>query len=239
MSRDKKTFFMIAVAFVLHLGIFLFGNKKLRFVEVHLDSQDITTQFSMGNFAKAETPSEKPLTHQVPQKKQINKTQRPKKQNIQNKQTDTFKVEKTPKYSRKISSQSNDGQASQEDRQTNENHTQSSQGAKSASPQVSEKVIHGYIVKVRNRVNQKKNYPSIAKANNEEGRVILKLKLNKTGRLLAHEVFKKTEFNRLNQAAQESLLKAASSFPPFPKEMEHMSEITFTIPVNFSIRNKG
>ncbi len=236
MSHNQKTFFMILVACVLHASLFLVGKKTLQFVEVHLDSHSIHTQISMSqNFVKKEESQVVPLKEKTnPSKKDFKKEKKKnfaqKEKSFSPKNTNSHQVENPqPTRSRSTSSQNNE---------LNINEP-STPGSKPGSSQVSKKIIHKYIIKVRNRVDKKKQYPAIAKANQEEGQVVLKLKLSKTGRLLGHQFQQKTEYDRLNRAAQESLLKASSSFPPFPKEMENLSELTFTIPVNFSMRNKG
>lgn len=90
-----------------------------------------------------------------------------------------------------------------------------------------------YFRQVTQAIYRKKHYPRQAYSLNQEGMVIVRLKLDKKGKILDLEVLEKAPFRSLTEASLETI-KSISRFPPIPEELG-MSEITFRIPIEYKI----
>lgn len=89
-----------------------------------------------------------------------------------------------------------------------------------------------YRASVRQKLEQKKVYPPLARRLGQTGTVVLKFVLGKDGTLLNSEVAEASPYPVLNEAAKNLL--ASSSFEPIPAELEKPSW-EFTIPVEYRL----
>lgn len=81
----------------------------------------------------------------------------------------------------------------------------------------SKKHYAGYFSKVKERVEQKWNYPNQAKLKKLSGSIKLVFTIGKSGQLLAIKVVKSTGSKLLDTNAMDAV-KDAGPFPPFPKD---------------------
>lgn len=84
-------------------------------------------------------------------------------------------------------------------------------------------------------VNSKKVYPRKARALQQEGTVVAKLKLSKDGKLLNLEIVEEAKFKILTKATLDAI-KSIKKFPEIPSEMG-LNEITINIPFEYEIRH--
>jgi protein TonB len=99
--------------------------------------------------------------------------------------------------------------------------------------EIIETAKHNYLRQVTQAIYRKKHYPRQAWALNQEGSVLVKLRLNKKGKILGLEVLEKAPFKTLTEASLETI-KSITKFPPIPDELG-MEEITFRIPIEYKI----
>lgn len=88
---------------------------------------------------------------------------------------------------------------------------------------------------VHQLVNSMKKYPRKARALQQEGTVVAKIKLSKTGKLLDVEIVESSSYKILAQATLEAI-KSVKKFPDIPSEMG-LDEITFNVPFEYEITN--
>lgn len=88
---------------------------------------------------------------------------------------------------------------------------------------------------VHQLVNSKKKYPRKARALQQEGTVVAKIKLSKDGKLLDVEIVESSSYKILAQATLEAI-KSIKKFPEIPTEMG-VDEITFNVPFEYEITN--
>lgn len=84
-------------------------------------------------------------------------------------------------------------------------------------------------------VNSKKKYPRKARALQQEGTVVAKIKLSKDGKLLNVEIVESSSYKILAQATLEAI-KEIKKFPEIPKELG-LEEMTFNVPFEYEITN--
>lgn len=84
-------------------------------------------------------------------------------------------------------------------------------------------------------VNSKKIYPRKARALQQEGTVVAKLILSKTGKLIKVELVEKSSYKSLAEATL-SAIKGIKKFPEIPSELG-LEEITINIPFEYQIAN--
>jgi TonB family protein len=91
-----------------------------------------------------------------------------------------------------------------------------------------------YGSRVAELLNQNKIYPAMAKRLEQQGRVLLKITVDKSGKLLDLEMLKESPFGSLNEAALQ-MVKKVEQFPPLPNEISH-EVVTFNVPVEYKLR---
>ena len=91
-----------------------------------------------------------------------------------------------------------------------------------------------YLRLVTQSINKIKRYPRKAQALNQEGTVLVSLKLDINGKVLDLKVLKESRFVSLTDATIEAI-KSVEKFPIIPTEM-NLNEITLIIPVEYVIQ---
>lgn len=91
-----------------------------------------------------------------------------------------------------------------------------------------------YGSRVAELLNQNKIYPAMARRLEQQGRVLLKITVDKSGKLLDLKMLKESPFGSLNEAALQ-MVKKVDQFPPLPKELSH-EVVTFNVPVEYKLR---
>ena len=88
-----------------------------------------------------------------------------------------------------------------------------------------------YVGVIHKLVSNKKRYPVIAQRLRQQGVVVLKVKLSKTGQLLNVEVVEPSKYKSLTDASVDAV-KNIPQFPAIPNEIK-MDEISFNIPFDY------
>lgn len=83
-------------------------------------------------------------------------------------------------------------------------------------------------------IYRNKRYPRQAYSLQQEGLVVVKLKLNKDGEILDLSVLDESPYKSLNQASLDTI-SAIHRFPPIPSELG-VSELTLRVPIEYKIR---
>ena len=77
-----------------------------------------------------------------------------------------------------------------------------------------------------------KHYPESARARGEEGRAMLRFRVDRSGRVLDYGVVQSTGYPDLD-AAIDRMMRGAS-LPAFPADMV-ASEVEFSVPIRFAL----
>lgn len=91
-----------------------------------------------------------------------------------------------------------------------------------------------YFSLIAQTLNKSKRYPRQAYSLNQEGTVVVRLKLDKNGKLLDVTVIEKAPFKSLTNASVEAI-KEIKKFPPIPDELG-VEEIVFNVPIEYKIQ---
>jgi len=86
---------------------------------------------------------------------------------------------------------------------------------------------------IKEKILKNLNYPIIAKKNNLDGVVFLRLKVDKSGRLVSLDILKSSGSEVLDKAAKKAATDA-NKFPVAPKEITG-NNFVFRLPVRFQI----
>lgn len=84
-------------------------------------------------------------------------------------------------------------------------------------------------------VNSKKKYPRKARSLQQEGTVVVKIKLSKSGKLLKVEIVESSSYSILKEATLDAI-KDIDKFPEIPNELG-LDEITFSLPFEYELTN--
>jgi protein TonB len=90
-----------------------------------------------------------------------------------------------------------------------------------------------YFSLVAQTIYKNKRYPRQAYSLNQEGKVVVRLQLDKNGKMLDLKVLEKAPFKSLTNATIETI-KSIKKFPVIPNELG-VEEITFRIPIEYKI----
>lgn len=90
-----------------------------------------------------------------------------------------------------------------------------------------------YLATIRDRIAVQQAYPPASRAFREEGMVMLRLTIDRSGSLTKVEMIEASPFKRLNDAAMRAVLKAAP-FGAFPEEVAFQTW-KITLPVRFTL----
>jgi protein TonB len=93
-------------------------------------------------------------------------------------------------------------------------------------------VSAGYRAALSSWLESHKHYPESARARGEEGRVVLRFRVDRSGRVLSHAIVQSTGHPDLD-AAIDQMMKGAS-LPPFPAEMA-ASEVEVSVAIRFGL----
>jgi protein TonB len=91
-----------------------------------------------------------------------------------------------------------------------------------------------YFSLIAQTIYKNKRYPRQAYSLNQEGKVVVRLRLDKDGEILDLEVLEKGPFKSLTNATVDTI-KKIKRFPQIPKELG-VGEITFRIPIEYKIQ---
>ncbi|MBT4760374.1 MAG: energy transducer TonB [Bdellovibrionaceae bacterium] len=91
-----------------------------------------------------------------------------------------------------------------------------------------------YLFKLREHIVKQIDYPRASRKLRQTGQVIVKLDIDRSGRILDASIEKKCPFVRLNQAAL-TLVRGIGEFAPFPKSIQ-LARISVLIPVSYSLK---
>lgn len=80
-----------------------------------------------------------------------------------------------------------------------------------------------------------KRYPSGAQSRGEEGLVLLRFSVDRTGRVLAHQIAQSSGYPELD-AEVMSMIERAQPLPPFPPTMAEPELDQLIVPIRFSLR---
>jgi len=83
------------------------------------------------------------------------------------------------------------------------------------------------------RLNQFKRYPSEAQARGDEGIALLSFSVDRSGRVLAHEIVHSSGHSELDAEAT-AMLERAQPLPAFPASMTE-AKLDLTVPIRFSM----
>ena len=96
-----------------------------------------------------------------------------------------------------------------------------------------ENIEADYLSKIRNSIEKNKTYPKTAKRLNQTGKVYVTFIIEKNGRIKNCKIEKSSQFDSLDEASLETLMKIAN-FEAIPKELNKESwEIT--VPIVYQI----
>jgi TonB family protein len=91
-----------------------------------------------------------------------------------------------------------------------------------------------YFSLVAQTVNKSKRYPRQAYSLNQEGTVVLRVKLDKQGKVLDVKVLEKAPYKSLTNASLDAI-NSIKKFPPIPDELG-VEEVAFNIPIEYKIQ---
>jgi protein TonB len=94
--------------------------------------------------------------------------------------------------------------------------------------------LSNYLTIIRNRIEENRNYPFLARRQGLEGMVIVIFSLNYNGSLEDIKVKKSSGYKLLDQAALEAIEKA-TPFPPFPKALKEKT-LSLVLPLCFKLK---
>lgn len=83
-------------------------------------------------------------------------------------------------------------------------------------------------------LQQYKRYPSEAQSRGEEGVVMLSFSVDRSGRVLAHQIVRSSGHRELDNEVM-SMIERAQPLPAFPPSMTQ-NEYSFTVPLRFSLQ---
>ncbi|MDW3094756.1 MAG: energy transducer TonB [Gammaproteobacteria bacterium] len=92
-----------------------------------------------------------------------------------------------------------------------------------------------YLARLSQWLERHKKYPSIARRRGQEGQAVVKFTINSSGQLVRHQLVKPSEHQSLNTAAIKMLERASPMPVPPSSVIGDKNELTYTIPVNFSL----
>lgn len=101
------------------------------------------------------------------------------------------------------------------------------------STAAAESVKNRYFSLIAQTIYKNKRYPRQAYSLNQEGKVVVRLKLGQDGAILDLEVLEKGPFKSLTNATLDTI-KRIKRFPQIPAELG-VGEITFRIPIEYKI----
>jgi periplasmic protein TonB len=101
-------------------------------------------------------------------------------------------------------------------------------------PQPAPEVLMGYEAQLAAWLDRHKNYPLAAQRRRQEGEVLLRIRINRSGQVLSFQTQEISHHRILDEAAL-SMVKRAEPFPPFPDDFPG-SDFEFLVPVNFQLR---
>jgi protein TonB len=91
-----------------------------------------------------------------------------------------------------------------------------------------------YFSLITQTIYKNKKYPRQAYSLNQEGLVVVRMKLDKSGNILDLNILEEAPYPNLTKASLETI-RNIQKFPPIPDELE-MSEMIFRIPIEYKIQ---
>ncbi len=90
-----------------------------------------------------------------------------------------------------------------------------------------------YLAELAHRLASVEQYPPPSVARGEEGVVVVSLRLDRDGHVIAWEIATSAGYRNLDEAVAEMIRSA--TFPPFPADWAQV-DATFLVPIRFSLR---
>jgi protein TonB len=109
-----------------------------------------------------------------------------------------------------------------------------SQVAESVPTDSERQAISSYMNAIVGLINNEKRYPSASQRRGQEGRVVLKVRISRVGKLLNVDVMERSPYAELDDAAVDTI-RRIEKYPPFPLDIAK-SEISFKVPVEYRLR---
>jgi len=103
------------------------------------------------------------------------------------------------------------------------------------SPEVVKKVKESYEGKLTSAIRKQINYPKIAQLRQWQGEVLLRIEIDLQGNIVKIETVEKSRYKVLDDEANAMVKRAASSFPPRPKEYG-LENINVLVPISFKLQ---
>jgi len=94
-------------------------------------------------------------------------------------------------------------------------------------------VRSAYFAGIMRRIYGAVRYPAGARLRNQQGTACIQFTIGSDGSLLSHAILESSNFDTLDRAAGQSIVRAAP-FPPIPAELE-LQQLTLTVPISFHL----
>ncbi len=88
-----------------------------------------------------------------------------------------------------------------------------------------------YMAYVRKEINNRKTYPRLARKLRQSGRVVIQVRLDREGNMIAHNFLKKSKYSLLNKNAEKTIL-IQKKFKPLPAEFT-TATVAINIPLSY------
>ena len=211
-AMSLKNFFILSLT--LHLGVVMFLNFQKKQEEV----QTLTTfELSLGTPQKLGTPGvpKKVLKKQVVASGPALKTR--------------------PQLKSEVLEEAVDITSAQTELVGNGGSPNGVAGASGngGSPDGVDSPRARYNTELTKIINQHKHYPRMAKVLHQEGRVMVKVTLDKNGNVIDVEILQSSSYESLSKAAIDTIRKI-KRFPPIPTEIGK-EILSFNVPLDYKI----
>ncbi|MBX3021351.1 MAG: energy transducer TonB [Bdellovibrionales bacterium] len=90
-----------------------------------------------------------------------------------------------------------------------------------------------YALEVASTLNRRKVYPEVSRRLRQQGRVKVRFRVERSGRVMEAEVIESSDFPQLNMAARR-LIEEIRSFRPFPEDVKETTWL-FTVPIEYTM----
>lgn len=217
-------------------------QKKWLIILIIVTAIHAVTIFYSPSFKEEQiTKKESSVVHITFKKVQVNKPKQPKKRiKKKRKPKPSPKIEPKPILEEKIIEEEIKEIVEEEiiEEQTEEVYENIAENTNEINNEIKQDSIdaikENYLYKLRQKINNSKSYPKMARRMNQEGTVLMNFLINNEGKIVNLKVEKSSRYKSLNKAAK-SAIKKVGTFEPIPKELK-LTQWEIIIPVVFSIK---